>query len=244
MPRPTYTATLINRHQLSSNTIQLDFSVEGEFTFEAGQFIQLHFQHNGQDYKRSYSIANSPASFTKSGTLEVALSYVEGGVASKFFSQIQPGSRLTIGGPFGILTAPETHSGKVILAGTGTGIAPYRAMSEELIALAETGTEIIILMGVRTRQELIYANDFIALTESHKNLSYTVCFSRENQEDLRAGEVKGYIQSQFKNLNINPESDLIYLCGNPKMIDDATQQLKEMGVGVRQIKREKYVFSS
>ncbi|MRI33588.1 hypothetical protein EOPP23_11380 [Endozoicomonas sp. OPT23] len=244
MPRPTYPVTLIERHQLSSNTIQLDFNVDGSFSYEAGQFIQLHFHHNGEDFKRSYSIANSPASFETTGILEVALSYVEGGVASGFFSTLEAGSELSLGGPFGILTAPENPAGQVVLAGTGTGIAPYRAMSEELLALAEKGTNITLLMGVRSRGELIYAEDLKAVADSHPNISYKTCFSREPDVDISDCENKGYIQNQFDGLNINPESDIVYLCGNPKMIDDATELLKEMGLGVRQIKREKYVFSS
>ncbi len=244
MPRPTYPVTLVARHQLSSNTIQLDFRVDDNFSYEAGQFIQLHFRHNGEDVKRSYSIANSPSSFTSTGILEIALSYVDGGVASEFFSNLEQGIELSIGGPFGILTAPKKPSGQVILVGTGTGIAPYRAMAEELVALAERGTKISILMGVRSRNELIYSADLKALADRSDDVSYLTCFSRETDVDSTRGEINGYVQSQFDTLNINPESDLVYLCGNPKMIDDATLQLKEMGLGVRQIKREKYVFSS
>ena len=128
MPRPLYPVTLTNKHTLSDNTIQLNFQVEGEFDFIAGQFVQFMIEQGGEKKKRSYSIANSPESFHKEGHLEIAISLVEGGLASELFNKAELGLQLEMAGPFGILTAPASHSGQMVLAGTGTGLAPYRSM--------------------------------------------------------------------------------------------------------------------
>ena len=40
-----------------------------------------------------------------------------------------------------------------------------------------------------------------------------------------------------------PGEDIIYLCGNPQMVDDCVALLTEQGFGPREIKREKYTFS-
>ena len=244
MPRPTYPATLVAKHQLSSNTVQLDFKVEHPLIFEAGQFVQLHFNHEGQDYKRSYSVANSPESFQKTGILEIALSFVDGGIASQFFQTAEAGTELAIGGPFGILTAPESFTDRIILVGTGTGLAPYRSMIPQLNILQASGAEVVVVMGVRHRSDLIYEADFREFSEQAHNVEYRVCFSREADIDGTKGEYQGYVQNQFPALTLKPDTDLVYLCGNPLMIDDALKELKEAGLGPRQIKREKYVYSS
>ena len=70
------------------------------FDFTAGQFIQFHLPHEGKLHKRSYSIANSPEAFGRDGHLEVALSFVDNGLASRFFAQAEVGLELEIGGPF------------------------------------------------------------------------------------------------------------------------------------------------
>ena len=57
------------------------------------------------------------------------------------------------------------------------------------------------------------------------------------------GEYAGRVQAQFAALNLNPEKDIVYLCGNPGMIDDCVALLRDMGFSSRQIKREKYVYS-
>ncbi|MGI9276619.1 MAG: FAD-binding oxidoreductase [Endozoicomonas sp.] len=245
MARPLYPVTLVNKHSLSRNTVQLDFRMDGDsgFEFIAGQFIQFHIQQEGKLQKRSYSIANSPEAFSRDGILEVALSFVDNGLASQFFAQAEPGLELVIGGPFGILTLPDSHSGKLILAGTGTGLAPYRAMLPDLKQLAQNGVPITVIMGVRKRSDLIYEDDFREFADSVLNASYRVCFSRENGLDPSRDEHPGYVQNQFASLELQPETDLVYLCGNPAMIDDAAEVLKNMSFGPRQIKREKYVYS-
>ena len=42
-------------------------------------------------------------------------------------------------------------------------------------------------------------------------------------------------------LGLDPASDIVYLCGNPGMIDDAYALLKAAGFGVQQVRREKYL---
>ena len=223
--------------------MQLDFEFEGNsgasFDFTAGQFLQFLIETEEKVKKRSYSIAGSPTEFKEQGKLSVALSYVEDGLASGLFSKAEPGLKMDISGPYGVLTLPEEFAGQLVLVGTGTGIAPYRSMLPQLNQLASEGLPISVVMGVRHRHDLIYRDDFEAIDK----LDYRVCLSRETSVDQSENEHSGYVQDQFADLNLNPETDLIYLCGNPGMIDSAAAVLKEMGFPPRQVKREKYVYS-
>ena len=243
MPAPQYPVILTEKKQLSDNTVQLDFEFEGDsgasFDFTAGQFIQFLIETKEKVKKRSYSIAGSPEEFSKQGKLSVALSYVKDGLASGLFSEAEPGLKMEISGPYGALTLPEEFSGQLVLVGTGTGIAPYRSMLPQLNQLANKGIPIKVVMGVRHRHDLIYRDDFEAVDK----LDYRVCLSREPSVDQAKNEHSGYVQDQFAELDLNPETDLIYLCGNPGMIDSAAAALKEMGFPPRQVKREKYVYS-
>ncbi len=235
MPAAPFPATLSRIEQLSTNTLQLSIQPAAEFDFVAGQFLQLHIEIDGTVHKRSYSIANSPADFQATGLLQVALSQVDGGVASTFFQHATPGTTISMTGPYGALVLPEALPGQLVLVGTGTGIAPYRSMIPQLAALAGEGKAITTVMGFRYRHECIYAEDFAPVSRQR------VCLSRE--PDLNTGEYAGHVQGQFDALNLNPEKDIVYLCGNPGMIDECVALLREMGFPPRQIKREKYVYS-
>ncbi|WP_299728509.1 FAD-binding oxidoreductase [uncultured Endozoicomonas sp.] len=240
---PQYPATLSSKIMLSTNTIQLGFTFERSdlpaFTFTSGQFIQLIFEKDGDTFKRSYSIANSPDDFQQTGELEVALSFVEGGVASEFFKATNEGLQLHIAGPFGALTLPKDIAGQLVLAGTGTGLAPYRSMIPELETLIAAGVSINVLMGFRTKDEAIYIEDFKTLN----GINYRICLTREKILKEEDHEHSGRIQEQFDSLSLNPDSDVAYLCGNPDMIDNCVTLLRDLGFPPRQIKREKYNFS-
>ena len=243
-PRAKHPVKLVLKQSLTTNTIQLTFELDPVLmNFSPGQFVQLQFEFEGQQYQRSYSIANDPENFQKTGHIEIALAYVENGRASRCFALAEPGSQYTMSGPFGMLVLPNEYPERILMIGTGTGVAPYRAMLPTLKKKLDDGLHLSILMGTRHRRDLFYMDDFQNVANSYQNAHFIRCLSREPNADESAGEHHGYVQSYFKQLELNPASDLIYLCGMPGMIDDSVSFLLEAGFGARQVKREKYVFS-
>ncbi len=243
MGRPTYDMELIANKKLADNTLGLTFRVTEPPTFEAGQFISILFEHNGEELKRSYSIASSPEQLKSEGVLEIAIGLVKEGKASECFSNAKVGNTFQMSGPFGMLTLPEQHPKRLIFVGTGTGVAPYRAMLPQLEQLGRQGQAIHILMGARQRGDLFYTDDFQKLAESSDSIFFNACLSREQNVNTTANEYSGYVQYRLEEISLTPGEDLIYLCGNPFMIDDCVKQLIERGFGPREIKREKYTFS-
>lgn len=244
MALPTYNIEFIRAVTVAQNTLQLDFRLEDSaFSFTAGQFISLRFEYEGAQNKRSYSLACSPDSFKKNGILEIAIGLIPEGKASKCFCRAEQGTQFVIAGPAGILTMPEVLPESLVLVGTGTGIAPYRAMIPELEQALLQGVNVRVIMGVRHREDLFYDEDFRALAAKYPNAHYNVSFSREEDISKTCGEYRGYVQNHFEPLNLTPGKDLIYLCGNPAMIDDSLVWLKNAGFSNKQLRREKYTFS-
>lgn len=207
--------------------------------FVPGQFITLLLKNEaGEIKRRSYSISNSPGE----PTLAVAISYVKGGIASETLFNLKEGETVKGMGPAGRLVLPAEESVKrYLLVGTGTGIAPYRAMLPEIGKRRDTRFEIIL--GVQYRNGALYSDDFRAFAEANPNCCFHACLSRE-AEDFHPYERKGYVQSTFKDLNVNPNEDVVYLCGNPNMIDDAFKMLTELGFPSDRVRREKYISSN
>ena len=133
----------------------------------------------------------------------------------------------------------EAAPKRLILIGTGTGMAPYRAMLPELLVREEQGTEIHLLMGTRQPQDLFFHHEF----RSCAAVTFESCLSRASNPDSAKGEYTGYVQERLMQLDPRPEQDVVYLCGNPAMVDDCIKLLTERGFGPRSIKREKYTFS-
>jgi len=83
------------------------------------------------------------------------------GVASHYLCDRRPGDTLSIGGPFGIpFEVPEERDATLILIGSGTGIAPFRAFVKHLYRdVADWRGHIWLLHGARSGLELLYMND-------------------------------------------------------------------------------------
>jgi len=206
----------------------------------AGQFLTLHLPHEGKDLRRSYSIATVPGA---DGPLALAASHVEGGRATGILFGMAPGARVKATGPFGRFVLRDDPPCRYLLIATGTGVTPYRAMLPELAARIAAGRcEAELLLGVRTRAELLYAAEFTALAGREPRFRFHPCLSRE--AELGAGEHRGHVQVALAALAPDPARDIAYLCGNPAMVDAAFAVLTAAGFPSANVRREKYVSSN
>ncbi len=238
----TFPITLKESFMVSPKVKHFIFHCElsSQFNYLPGQFITIHFEHQGKALKRSYSIANPPKYDNK---IELAAGYFENGPGTELLYNLKPGDTILISGPYGRLTLKEELPGRFILVATSTGITPYRAMLDELGTLLEQHPQlqVVILQGVQRREEILYANEFQTFAQKYSQVTFRPYLSRQSEHELNENEYSGYVQHAFPSLNLQPQKDVIYLCGNPGMIDEAFNSLKEQGFAMQQIIREKYI---
>ena len=215
--------------------------------FLPGQFIQIHFDYaDGSATKRSYSLATIHDRALGPGeAVEIAVSFVPGGAATALFEGMDLGDHVSGSGPFGrFCLQPGDHNARYVLIATGTGVTPYRSMLPQLkAAIAERGVEVVLLQGARSPEELLYSDDFYAFAAANPGFRYMPCLSRELPENPHADVRKGYVQQQLAEIAPDPARDIAYLCGNPDMVDTCVEVLKQAGLPMPQIRREKYVSS-
>lgn len=208
-----------------------------DLAYAAGQFLNIHFEYDGKLIHRSYSVASAPRA---GETLDIAIAPVDGGRATGYLFDLKPGDEVQASGPFGRFVLRDDPPCRYVLVGTGTGITPYRAMLPGLAdRLASGEYSVELLLGVQYRQDQLYGDDFRAFAEQHASFRYRPCLSRE--PECVDGEFAGYVQGQFDSLGLDPEKDVVYLCGNPDMIDQAVELLKGIGFELKQLRREKYL---
>lgn len=245
MIKNSFELTLQWSEYISPRVLHLAFKRENDFSFEftPGQFITFHLKADDKILRRSYSVATIPG---KSELIEIAAGYVKDGIATNTLFNLKPGESLTTTGPFGRLVLRENEQPqRYIFIATGTGITPYRSMLPQLIQQLNnhSNVEIVVIEGVRNREDLLYAKDFLPIMQDHERFKFLAYYSRQRPENLQLYERSGYVQNAFVELRPDPSRDLIYLCGNPKMIDDAFALLKEYGFDNQNVRREKYISS-
>lgn len=206
------------------------------FNFIAGQFITILFQHEDKLLRRSYSIANAPKNSLR---IEFAAGQVDGGPGTAYLFSRQPGDTLKITGPFGRLILKDDMPFKrLVLVATSTGITPYRSMLPLLEQLSSLQVEII--EGVGHKEDILFEHDFLEAQKQSSHIRFHAALSREKETQAPHHHL-GHVQDVLNQLQLNPSEDLIYLCGNPSMIDDTTAQLQNQGFNIQQIIREKYL---
>jgi len=217
------------------------------FAFVPGQFVQIHFNYaDGKPTKRSYSVATigsgdgGPVS-----RIEMAVSYVEGGAATDLLGHLKEGDSVDGSGPYGrfcLMDADTNH--RYLLVATGTGVTPYRAMLPQFKALfAKRSVEVALVYGARNSGELLYGDEFEAFAHENPQFHFFACFSREARTHPRVHDRRGHVQVALEELQPSPDTDIAYLCGNPNMVDQTFTLLKDRGLPVPHIRREKYVSS-
>jgi ferredoxin--NADP+ reductase len=147
-----------------------------DFPFRVGQSIGVlapGAAEFGQEHHfRLYSVADLPEREADGHhTIKICVrrcSYIDEysgeeyqGVASNFLCDQRPGARFLVTGPFGLaFDVPEDHDANLILIGSGTGIAPFRAFVKHLYAhVPDWQGKVWLFHGARSGLELLYMND-------------------------------------------------------------------------------------
>lgn len=243
-PREPVEVEVVATNPLGSGTLRIGLvRVDRRpVRYEPGQFCNLAIPGPDGDVWRSYSLATPLRSGEAASCCEIAVAAVPGGLATEHLFACRPGDRLRASGPFGRLVLPAQDPAHYALIGTGTGLAPYRAMLPELERrAARQALRVTVVMGVRSPRDALYADEFRAFTNADPaRRRLLVCYSRELPEPADASARRGYVQDVLTELELGPEDTLVYLCGNPDMIDTVAARCTEAGFGRRALIREKY----
>lgn len=207
-----------------------------------GQFITLHLPWQDMELRRSYSIATIPGSVDE---IQLAATFVEDGRATRLLYDLLPGAEVQATGPFGRFVLRDDPPARYLLIATGTGVSPYRAMLPQLRTLLDgKNHQATLMLGVRGPDELLFGEDFLAMARAHPDFGFIASYSRQLSSPPQPHERKGYVQDHLMELAPDPARDIVYLCGNPDMIDNAVERLKAAGFDNHNLRREKYVSSN
>lgn len=226
MPTTWYQAP-ITRIEDESHTVKriwVDIPDINIFDYRAGQFItiDLPIGEKRLDRWRSYSIADAP---NDSNQLELCIGYIPDGKASEyFFTQADIGTVLKFKGPLGVFCLPKTIEKDIVMICTGTGVAPFRSMIQELV-LSPPSHNIHLIFGTKAKQNILYQDELEKIANTHPWFTYSIALSREEYKGYQ-GYVHNIYQERYSSPN---EHTQFYLCGWSRMIDEATANLETMG---------------
>ena len=202
-----------------------------------GQFLRMGIidEHHGKKALRAMTIIG-----IEDGVIEFFMVSVEGGVTSPRVAELQLGDRCfmepLVTGNFHTNNIPVHKDFDLWMMGTGTGIAPYLAMLQYSTPVLSSFRNIILVHSVQKEQHLCYQLEISKNPQRYPSFSYVPVVTKSDKEHKqhlfkRIPELlKDNSLSERTQLEITPSSSIVLLCGQPGMIKDATEHLKEHGL--------------
>ncbi len=193
---------------------------------QAGQFMRWRFL-NGNGWWQSHPFSLSAAPNREWLRLTVT---VAGRHTSKL-GQLQPGTPIWAEGPFGTFTAQRRTRRRALLIAGGSGIAPIRALLEDMPA------DTIVIYRASRPDELVFRAELEELAEERDAWVRYIVGSRTDPGPRRLfteGGLRGLVP------DVNRRD--VYLCGPPGLVDAAVGTLKQLEVPDSQIHLDPFEF--
>lgn len=205
------------------------------FDFQPGQFVTLDLPIHEKPNKRwrSYSIASHPDG-TNVFELVIVLDKLGAGTPY-LFNEVKVGSELTFRGPQGVFTLRQPLDEDLVLICTGTGIAPFRSMVQNIKQQQIPYKNIYLVFGCRTKDTLLYYNELTQLQNELPNFNYIPVLSREEWDGR-----SGYVHPVYEEICADKQPAYFYLCGWKGMLDEARKRITDMGYDRKSIHLEVY----
>ena len=200
--------------------------------FIAGQYGRLGLEIDDQIVGRPYSFVNAP----HEPIYEFYSITVAEGPLSPRLAELSAGDSLFIDKRVnGFFTLNEVPDGRDIwMLATGTALGPFLAIlkSEEVWQRFEN---IVLVHAVRFANELTYQDTISKIKTQFKNRFQMIPFvSREETEFAMNGRIPAAIENgmleEKVDLKIKPDLSQVMICGNPDMLVDTRNALKEKGL--------------
>jgi len=194
------------------------------YPFLAGQYASLETPWWPRIW-RHYSFASAPRS---DGLLSFHVKAVPAGwVSNALVHRARPGDVIRLGPPTGSMTVDHTSDSGLLCLGGGTGIAPIKALVEDL---AEAGERrpVEVFYGARTHHDLYDIDTMLRFQQTHHWLSVRAVVDQQAHLQL---------PDAIREYGPWDEYDA-YLSGPPGMIRSGVNALKDIGIPFDRIRHD------
>ncbi|WP_461481521.1 2Fe-2S iron-sulfur cluster-binding protein [Porticoccus sp.] len=201
-------AVLVHKQPLNDGVLRV--RLKTDMPWFAGQYTSVW---KTPAEGRSFSIASLP----EDGQLELHIRRRPDGLISSWLEHgLQEGDSCQLSGARGFcFYTPGEGSETLLLAGTGTGLAPLYGVARQALANQHRG-DIHLYAASGSPEQLYLVDELAELAERHDNFHYhpVVKCAAEQHPRLNQGDLVDIVSSRHHDL----KQHRVYLCGAPAMV--------------------------
>ena len=228
-------------NEISPIAKQIRFaSVDGYLPpFEAGQYINIFTVIDGVRTSRPYSISSSPR---QRAYYEITVAKTSKGFVSEYFlNDVKVGDKFESTSPSGCFHFnPVFHSKTSVFLAGGSGITPFKSMVSEILDM-DLDREVYLLYGVRNKEVALYDDLFTEYASKHDNFHYYLVVSDDKSYKGETGFIN---EALIRKLVKDVDAPTYYICGPQIMNEFCENELRNMNIPTKKIRREMFGASS
>jgi predicted ferric reductase len=148
---------------------------------------------------------------------------------------LEPGTRVMVEGPFGVLISAAMRTRKALLIAGGIGITPLRALFEEMAG----STDVVLIYRVVSKREFVLRDELEEIAARWHATLHLLPGDHRRREGAKLLAPAG-LGSLVRDI---AERD-VYVCGPPAMMDQVRASLAELSVPEDQIHSERFALAA
>lgn len=199
---------------VTHDTHHLVFPRPEGYTFEPGQATELTLDRDGwRDEGRPFTFVSQP----EDETLEFIIkSYPDHDGVTARVAELQPGDAVHVVEPFGAI---QDHGPGVFIAG-GAGVTPFISILRRR-ARKDALQGCMLIFSNKREKDIILRQEWEGMHDLATIFTVT--------DEWTDGLPHDFVDRDFLEEAVKDFDQRFYVCGPPKMIDDVTYALRELG---------------
>lgn len=227
----------------SAYTLYLAKPEGNAFDYAPGQYLTVKITHEGEEYRRAYSLSSSPYLDEQ---LAITVKREKGGRVSHLLRDAyQPGDTLACmpaRGSFRVELRAERPRHYLLIAG-GSGITPLMSILRSVLA-AEPESEVSLWYGSRNRTEIIFREELSELAQQFPERLHVLHSLSQPEADwpgYRGRLDRERIYDLVSEVFMTSELPKVYfLCGPQGLMEAAEAALDKHAVNFNDVHRENF----
>lgn len=234
-PAPAVPAEIVEVLEIGAGVVRVRVRPDEDMPYRAGQYVQVVRDDN---LVRAYSLASVPG---EDPLLELHVRVHRQGQMSGWLASAAPGTRVSLRGPAGGCFYTDGRAEQpLLLAGTGTGLAPLWAILRDALRRGHTGP-ITLIHGALDASGFYLVAALKDMAQALTNFRYVRCaMSGEPEDGLEIGELGAVMARVFPEV----KGARVFLCGNPDLVVKMKRQCFMRGAAMRDISVDAFLTAA
>ena len=209
------------------------------FEFEAGQFLTLELEIDGESVTRCYTISSPP---TRPHRLSITVKrVVEGPVSNWLHDNVRRGTRVTALAPVGSFTLTGRPAEKYLFLSAGSGITPLMSMTRTLFDLG-SDADVLFVHSARTPADIIFRRELDAMETVMPNVRVVHICENDYPSDRWPGLRGRLSASGLQSLAPDLAERVTFTCGPAAYMASVRRILDSVGYDMRNYHEESFTF--